>query len=298
MTIWKGSTDLKIGLSLPINYLIGNVSNNEDMWWQEIYGSVGECLRSLKELGVTSVEINKICAKMPPIQLRHAVEAIRNAGLGVTVHGWLPETKAEPDIRLGIQELEKALLRHQLPGLIPFTVHSHSCEYGEKTAEDESIKRTLHDLNLLTNALSQKAVFIAALELCRHKDRRSVGVAFADVFFMAKQIGFENLGLCWDVGHSQANYHRKKDSRLPGEEFVKHVIHTHIHDVGPDGRTHWPVLADQGYVKDCIDILKNSGYNGIYNLELSPILWGVSPGECRSYIESSINSITRMLINY
>jgi sugar phosphate isomerase/epimerase len=296
MTIWKGSTDLKIGLSLPINYLIGNVSNNENMWWQEIYGSVSECLRSLKELGVTSVEINKICAKTPPIQLRHAVEAIRNAGLGVTVHGWLPKMEAESCIPLGILELEKPLIEHEQQGIIPFTVHSH--ESNMHTCERQILEQTLHDLNLLARASAKNSVFILALELCRLKERQSVGTTFAEVLFVAKQIGFRNLGLCWDVGHSQANYHGEKDCRLPGEEFVKNVIHTHIHDIGPDGRTHGPVLADQGYVKDCIDILKNSGYNGIYNLELSPILWGVSPGECRSYIESSINSITRMLINY
>ncbi len=287
---------MRIGFTLPINYLTGNISNKADVWWQEIYGSIDECLKTLKELGVTSIEINELCAETPPIQLKQGVETIRDAGLGITVHGWLPEMEDESDIPLGVRELEKTLIEHKQQDTIPFTVHSHESDMS--ATKSQITRQTLHDLNLLTMALAKNSVFKAALEICRHKDRQSVGVTFSDTLFMAKQIGFRNLGLCWDVGHSQANYHGEKDCRLPGEEFVKNVIHTHIHDIGPDGRTHGPVLADQGYVKDCIDILKNSGYNGIYNLELSPILWGVSPGECRSYIESSINSITRMLINY
>ncbi len=286
---------MRIGFTLPINYLTGNISNKADVWWQEIYGSIDECLKTLKELGVTSIEINELCAETPPIQLKHAVKAIKDAGLEITVHGWLPEMEDESDIPLGVRELEKTLVEYKQQNTIPFTVHSHKSSIS--ATKSQITRRTLHDLNLLATALAKNSVFILALELCRRKEYQSVGTTFAEVLFVAKQIGFENLGLCWDVGHSQANYRKKKDSRLPCDEFTKNVIHTHIHDIGLDGRTHGPVLARQGYVRDCVNILKSSGYTGVYNLELLPSRWGVSPKECRSQIEASIHSMSCMLTN-
>lgn len=288
---------MRIGFTLPIGYLAGNVTNEEDMWWQEIFGSVDECLRRLKESGITSVEIKDCREGVSPSQLRHSVEAVRDEGLEITVHGWLPKMGADCRLPPVIQELERALTKHQQEGLIPFTVHSHSTslERGAEIPHDEPHKRTLYDLSFLSRALAPKSVLAVALELCRYKARRSDGVTFSDVLFMTNEICLENLGLCWDIGHSQANYLGQKDLRLPPDGFVEQVIHAHIHDVGPDGRTHWPVLASDGYVKDCIDILRSSGYEGVYNLELSPFRWGVSPKECRAYVETSINSMARML---
>ena len=286
---------MRIGFSLPINYVTGKLACELSTLWAGVYESVDECLRSFKGLGVTSVEISKISKETSPSQLKHAVEVVGDMGLGITIHGWLPEMGSQPDVPLGIQELERALMKYQPEGLIPFTVHSHSYEDIVDASKKEVAKRTLQDLNLLCKALAPKSVFAVALVLCRHKERRSVGVTYDDVLSMAEQVGSENLGLCWDVGHSQANYHKEKDLRLPSEEFVKQVIHTHIHDVGAKGRTHWPVLTDQGYVRKCIDILKSSGYAGVYNLELSLLRWELSPKECRSHIESSVKNITQML---
>ncbi len=292
----KRGEGLRIGVSLPVDYLTGKVSCEADKLWTQIYGSVDQCLRSLRGLGITSVEINKLSEETSPSQLKHAVEVIGDIGLGITIHGWLPEMKVDPCLPPAIQKLEKALMAYPLQGLIPFTVHSHSYESSVKIPDDEAAKQTLHDLNLLSRTLVPKSVFAVALELCRYKERRSVGVTFNDVFSMSEQIGLENLGLCWDVGHSQANYRNQQDFRLPSEEFARKVIHTHIHDIGPDGRTHGPIVADQGYVRDCVDILKDSGYCGIYNLELFPLRWRLSPKECRSRIETSINSMLHMLI--
>lgn len=289
----SGGKALRIGFSLPVSYLTGKVSCELSESWTQIYGPVDQCLGNLKNLGITSVEISRLSEETPPSQLRHAVEVVIDASLGITVHGWLPKMEADPDIPLGVLELEKVLIECRQQDMIPFTVHSHESDMLEP--KSRVAEGTLRDLNLLAKALAENSVFMASLEICRRKDRQSVGVTFVDTLFMAKQIGRENLGLCWDVGHSQANYHMKKDTRLPDEEFAKNVIHAHIHDVGPDGRTHWPVLVSDGYVRDCIDILRSSGYEGVYNLELSPFQWRVSPKECRAYVETSINSMARML---
>ena len=286
---------MRIGFSLPINYITGKLACELSTLWAGVYESVDECLRIFKGLGVTSVEISKISKETSPSQLNHAVEIVGDMGLGITIHGWLPEIGLQPDVPLGIQELEKTLIRHEPQSRIPFTVHSRSYNHCIGATENEITKQTIQDLNLLLETLAPKSVLAAALELCQYKERRSVGVTFEDVLSIVEQVSAGNLGICWDMGHSQANYLAQKDVRLPSEEFVKQVIHTHIHGVGSNGRTHWPVLTDQGYVRDCVDILKSSGYAGIYNIELSLLRWELSPKECRSHIEASINSIARML---
>lgn len=286
---------MRIGFTLPIGYLARNATKKEDMWWQEICGSVDECLRRLKVSGITSVEIKDFREGVSPSQLRHSVEAVRDEGLEITVHGWLPKMGADCRLPPVIQELERALTKHQQEGLIPFTVHSHSYNHCVGATESEVTRETIRDLNSLSLALAPKSVLAVALELCRHKERRSTGVTFEGVLSMAEQISSGNIGICWDMGHSQANHLERKDVRLPSEQFLKQVIHTHIHDVGSNGRTHWPVLTEQGYVRDCIDLLKSSGYSGVYNLELSLLRWESSPKECRSHIEASINSMARML---
>lgn len=286
---------MRIGLSLPINYVTGKLACELSTLWARTYESVDECLGIFKRLGVTSVEISKISRETPPSQLRHAVKVVGDMGLEVTIHGWLPDMGSQTDVPLGIQELEKTLIEYEPKSRIPFTVHSHSYNHCIGATESEATWQTIRDLNSLSEALAPKSVFAVALELCRHKERRSIGVAFEGVLSIAEQISPGNIGICWDMGHSQANYLEQKDVRLPSEEFLKHVIHTHIHDVGSNGRTHWPVLTEQGYVRDCIDILKNSGYSGVYNLELSLLRWELSPKECRSHIEASVNSMARML---
>ncbi len=286
---------MRIGLSLPINYVTGKLACELSTSWARAYESVDECLKVFTGLGVTSVEISKISRKTPPSQLRHAVKVVGDMGLGITIHGWLPDMGSQTDVPLGIQELEKALIEYEPKSLIPFTVHSHSYNHCMGATESEVTEQTIRDLNSLSEALAPKSVLAVALELCRHKERRSIGVTFEGVLSMVEQISPGDIGICWDMGHSQANYLERRDVRLPSEEFLKQVVHTHIHDVGSNGRTHWPVLTEQGYIRDCIDILKSSGYSGAYNLELSLLRWESSPKECRSHIEASINSMARML---
>jgi len=60
--------------------------------------------------------------------------------------------------------------------------------------ESEVTEQTIRDLNSLSEALAPKSVLAVALELCRHKERRSIGVTFEGVLSMVEQISPGDIG--------------------------------------------------------------------------------------------------------
>lgn len=286
---------MQIGLSLPVTYLVGTISDKADQFWEDIYGSADQALRELKKMGVTSLEVNKVNQTITSQMLQQAVQMVLDIGLQVTIHGWLPdgaEYKSLPGNVLDVQ----SLLAQYSPGDVAFTVHAH--EFSEARARKEAIEMSLRDLLWFSEDLNtQESPLAVALEVCRIKESGPVGTTYDEVFSLAQKTGFsENLGICWDLGHTQANYRLNKDVAYPNEEFAKRVIHTHIHDIGPDGRTHGPTIFSEGYLADGIELLKSVGYNRSYNLELYPPRWGMSPKECKRKLEKSINTVAKMVM--
>ena len=110
-----------------------------------------------------------------------------------------------------------------------------------------------------------------ALENQRSKNISDPGKSFLEIEGMWKEIDRSNVGICWDMGHCFANY--LLDNTLypiyPHSEFTAAAIHTHIHDLGPDGRTHWIFKENRVPLADFVKRLKAAGYEGVYNLELS-----------------------------
>jgi len=102
---------LRIGLSLPINYVTGKLACELSTSWARAYESVDECLKVFTGLGVTSVEISKISRKTPPSQLRHAVKVVGDMGLGITIHGWLPDMGSQTDVPCRYSRAGKGLDR-------------------------------------------------------------------------------------------------------------------------------------------------------------------------------------------
>ena len=65
---------MRIGFSLPINYVTGKLACELSTLWAGVYESVDECLRSFKGLGVTSVEVVRFLRNFT--FLKHAVEVV------------------------------------------------------------------------------------------------------------------------------------------------------------------------------------------------------------------------------
>jgi sugar phosphate isomerase/epimerase len=283
----------RIGFSLPVTYLSDNISNEEDVLWSKMYHSVSDCLAALKDNGVSTVEINKLKERTPLDHAKKSVEAVLKSGLGITAHGWIP-VSMDGQLLSIIDQMESAYKEFGRSAAIPMAVHGHgrSPEKPIEKAEGE----TVADLRRLTNTLDiDGSLFVPALEVCRNIDNSPVGATFREVLNIADQVGYQHLGICWDMGHTQSNSIKKTDVPFPDTDFLKRVIHTHIHDILPNGRTHGPVLNDKGYVQECIDLLKGVNYSGVYNMEFYPIRWNETPEECRNLVVRSIQMLRTMV---
>ena len=288
---------MKIGFSLPINYLTGNASSPPDLLWTEIFPTVSSCLAYLGDHGVCSIEINKLADSTNPELIRQAVDEVIGAGHNATFHGWLPMDTTPGEMPRIFEVAGAALTAHGITDAIPVTVHGHNVV--EPLSHQQAITMTASDLTNLANAYAERnSLFIPALEICRAKPGGPIGITYAEILNIAGRISNTTpLGFCWDIGHSQINHIKQGHPPFPDQAFVHRTIHTHIHDISPDGRTHGPLLNIDGYVKDCLTILRNGGYQGVYNLELYPMRWTGNTENRKEALTASIKNLRTMLDN-
>ncbi|HBG02177.1 MAG TPA: hypothetical protein DDW87_11480 [Firmicutes bacterium] len=284
----------KIGFTLPINYLTDNASSPSDLLWIEMFPTVPACLAYLGDQGVRSIEINELTDTIKPELVSDAIAVILDAGLQVTLHGWLPMDTSPGEVPELFVAPERALRDRNITQAIPVTLHGH--HVIEPLDQDQATAMTVRDLgNVVSSFADRRSLFIPTLEICRAKKGGPVGVTYDEVVDIADKVGRAPLGLCWDVGHSQVNYRNDVHPPFAHSEFARRAIHTHIHDIMPDGRTHGPLLKTEGYIKQCLDILRENGYQGAYNLELYPIRWPGTTQDRKDALTSSIKNLSIML---
>lgn len=283
---------MKIGVTLPIWFLTGDDERKNTDLWEDMYSTPKACLEALKKLGVTSIELRGINDDTSADALRLSVEMILKNALHPTVHAWLPEN-LEMLFAL-VDEVDDAAQEYGVRQAIPITVHGYS--FGELISAEAAARKTVRGLRILRTYLQKrKTDFVLALEICRDKGSGGVGQSFGSVYKMAAEVGFEGFGICWDVGHSLSNNLFSGHELMPSADFVSRVVHTHIHQVGHNKRTHSYFSLDDGYIRECIDVLKTAGYDGIYNLELYPGRWGKTAEDSRAKVEETITSLAEML---
>jgi sugar phosphate isomerase/epimerase len=120
-------------------------------------------------------------------------------------------------------------------------------------------------------ALIKKQAYpvILALENQRSKGDQNSGTSYQGIAEMVAAVADPGLGICWDMGHATANHLTEGQPLMPYQEFLQETVHTHIHDLSRQGKTHWPLKENQVPVEDFVTALKKNGYRGLYNLELS-----------------------------
>jgi sugar phosphate isomerase/epimerase len=82
---------------------------------------------------------------------------------------------------------------------------------------------------------------------------------------------------------------------FPSGDFLKRVIHTHIHDISRDGATHFPLTSGILPLSECLDRLANEKYQGYLNFEPSIDRWPGNPDEKRSATLESIKILSAAL---
>lgn len=281
---------MNIGVTLPVEFLMGHPHDQ----WGSMYGEPTKCLLALKSLGVTSVELRGVSEKIYPKDLHKALKAVLAADLTPTIHGWLPRNFTV--LETLFETADEVLQAAGVDQTIPITVHGYV--FGEsilrQTAADDTVSG-LKTLGFLLSSFQTK--FIPAFEICRDKGEEpgSIGNSFDAVYGIAETAGFNDLGLCWDMGHTLSNHLFRGHALMPSVDFLRHVVHTHIHIVGDNDRTHAYFTHESKYIADCINLLKNANYAGIYNLELYPERWGESPALSRTNLEETVEALRGFL---
>ena len=265
---------MKIGLSLDPSYLAGKETPSATAWGP-VLGEASRYLRQLREGGVTSIELGAQLTNpdQGPL-LQTAAQQVWDVGLGITLHGKLPEIPEEiPGSDLG--DIFPALLpilagRPDRQQELIITLHCY--EGNPARGSDFYAQQTREAVRGILGMIEEKQVPLRlALELSR-KASPNVGPGFTytDLTELVQRIDHPQAGLCWDLGHTYANL---RNGVLPDQvpsDFASRVIHTHIHGLGPRGRTHFALTEESLPLASFIGPLVSAGYEGIYNLELRP----------------------------
>lgn len=230
-----------IGVSLPFG-------------WFSDAADITPMLIRLKNHQVGSVELRTVRPHHQPDAVLAAANTLWDAGFQITVHGSVSTLEtAVDDVFAPLSQLLPALRQDSLN----ITIHPI---VGDNTAML---------LALSDHILRQKLPVTIALENNRRLPDKTQGDSAALVLEAVEKADRPNVGICFDMGH-YAYYvkknHPENPGMLPGKDFWKRVIHTHIHAM-KELRTHFPLGVYELPLEQYLEQL-SFGYFGVYNLEL------------------------------
>jgi sugar phosphate isomerase/epimerase len=261
-----------IGLSLPLEYLTGKNDSAGAKCLSDALGKPRDCLANLKGNGVTSIELQGFGPDISPDEFLCAVERILGSGMHLTLHGCLTDDTA----RLRSCESHSKLLAvadllEKQQAEIIMVVHALACPGASYRSMVDATTRALE--RLTEDIRTHDLPVIISLEIERHHGVESPGTTYDGLLDISQRLGSSELGFCWDMGHTCSSVSQKKLASVPPAEFTAKVNHTHVHNLSPEGDTHWPLTDSCPDLASGISRLEARGYTGIYNLELYPTRW-------------------------
>jgi sugar phosphate isomerase/epimerase len=278
---------MQIGLSLPPDYLANSrTRGSAARVWQSAFGRAAFSLKELHEAGVASIELRSISKDTDPDLAISAAHRVLDAELDLTIHGHLPglilgDTFAE--LYPPLVPLVEALYECECESVM--TLHCYSAAGANA---DELADRTVYALRKIVAIFQREDVPLRiALEINHIGARSDPGVTYEGILDIIARVDSSRIGACWDFGHAFMNVQHGQLERVPSTGFLRSVIHTHIHDLGP--RTHSPLTCGVVPLGLFLDLLLGAGYSGILNLELSPERF---QGPVKELVYASIDRLT------
>lgn len=258
---------MKIGFSLPAAYLAGEYNNLEDKILRNAFGPSQKFLPQLKKQGISSIEVRNFNANATPEMVDIAVQCILQADLNFSIHGYLPEDVASKNCISEIYPFLRLIMDDIRNGNTVMTVHS----YSSKICNIKDLARLSGQaLGHIAGILDKEDINMhLALELNRYHGYSDTSTNYAGILEILKYTEHPKIGICWDIGHSYWNTLNKGLKNIPPKAFLDKTIHTHIHDLGPDG-THSSLSNGVVPLKKMLKPLILNGYSGVFNLEMNP----------------------------
>ncbi len=277
---------------MPVGYLAGK--KEKSAVYFSVFGQHRGYLERLKSLGIDSIELRGDTGNVTAEEISLAAENVWAAGMGTTLHSCLPdkpEGRSFNNMFPSTEHFIENLKRSDKKSVV--TVHSYvSAEENIYTLYNKTIL-ALKAVSLLIK--KEDIPVKVAVEIKRTKPGRfDPGTTYRELACMLREAGTENLGFCWDLGHSYSNVLGGFLESMPSDEFLSNVIHTHIHDLGGNNQTHWPLGRGKVPLDEFVRALRGAGYPGVYNLELSPGRFK-HEGNPRGLIDESISILRKAL---
>ena len=261
---------MKIGISLPWSYLSEIYRDEASKTVMRDCSSPQIFLEKLKTKGVSSIELRHWEKDFTEKEMNKSFFNIASAGLQYTVHGDIYENHDELSVFKAFPWLQSSLENRSVNSQkeLIITIHPLKKENGNMEALRGKTEKILDHY---CNEIDKYSLPVKiAYENQREKGFTDPALHFESISETVMKINRKMLGTCWDMGHSYANYIKNSYKELPDPLFLKKAIHTHIHDLSETtGATHWPLIFGLTPVEKYINTLEESGYRGIYNLELS-----------------------------
>ena len=270
---------MKIGVSIPVRLLLGEIGDGTVDMLEEIFGSTEAALEAMRGWGVTHVELRNLTPDTSSDELAEACAVLEGAGMGATMHATTPgePLRLEDAFPALVPCLERAVPRE------PVVITFHASR-GEPGTEAECARRTAAILAQLAEDVATGGLPVRlALENNRAGDLADPGATCAGVTAVLHDLDSEIVGACWDFGHMWGNLVAEAERGEPPDDFLRRVIHAHVHDF--DDTTHQPLTRGNVPVARWAGFLELRDYDGIYNLELNT---GRYEDDIRSSFEQSV----------
>ena len=256
-----------VGVSLSPRLFWPERQNDCDRKLLAECGGVAGLLRFLRGLGVAYIELRPVEPTEDPAAVLACAQAIWDGGLKLTVHGAMPK-EIGPFAQTCPSLLPLLGRAKEYQSLVTITLHSYT------TGDDGDVAPAVEKTRQLLKTWGSEADrygFRLALELNRDKHNGDPSVTPRGVLTMLEDSDPDAVGICFDFGHYYSNVrtYALGEDALPDKRFLERVIHTHIHALGGNGGTHFPLDAAGKLPLDhYVGGLSRAGYGGIYNVEL------------------------------
>ncbi|MBQ1955365.1 MAG: MBL fold metallo-hydrolase [Clostridia bacterium] len=249
------------------------------------FGGLKQLFLFLKGLGVSHIELRSVSPQDPSDEIYNLAEILWSNGFEITVHASLP-TEIAP-FSLYWSNLLPLLKKAKTCGKTT-VITVHSAVSGDDSNKAPAAKKTNDILRLWSSEVQTLGAKIA-LEINRDKQNGDPSVTCSGVLEMISGTDPNSVGICFDFGHYFSNVRQKGEASLPSEEFLRRVIHTHIHAL-KNGKTHFPLGSDAELpLPAYTEALVKAGYNGVFNFE--PDFPRYTDLSFREAIRSSITKI-------
>lgn len=242
-----------IGCTLPLSLLSENPPDDLRELWQ--FGSARRVLTRLAAMGYAAVEWHAVTAAASERTLCLGEELCREAGLRVTFHGTLTASVSPQAFWAPYRYLPP----RKDDNLYMVTVH------GLDTAAATAAALTALD----TYAAHQALPFRLALENDHRDSAETAATDSADGVARCLRGVSPRVGICWDIGHYEYNRRAGWEPERPSPAFLQRVVHTHLHGVTAQGM-HQPLDTTCLEQAGLLTLLRETGYSGVWNIELSP----------------------------